>query len=33
MKKLILMAAVALTAACSAPQSLNPADVEEATSQ
>ena len=33
MKKSILMAAIALTAACSAPQSLNPADVEEATTQ
>ena len=33
MKKSILMAALALTAACSAPQSLNPADVEEATTQ
>lgn len=33
MKKSILMAAVALTAACSAPQLLNPADVEEATTQ
>ena len=33
MKKSILMAALALTAACSAPQALNPADVEEATTQ
>ena len=33
MKKTVLMAAVALTAACSAPQALNPADVEEATQQ
>jgi MiaB/RimO family radical SAM methylthiotransferase len=33
MKKIILMAAVALSAACSAPRPLNPADVEEATEQ
>ena len=33
MKKTILMAAVALSAACSAPRPLNPADVEEATEQ
>ena len=33
MKKTVLMAAVALFAACSAPQALNPADVDEATTQ
>ena len=33
MKKALLMAVVALSAACSAPQALNPADVEEATTQ